>query len=447
MIKRYSPKRIARIWTLWMKFKMWLAVELAVIDVRCAMGIYPADVGKRIRKLAKFKVKDIIELDKKIEHDLIAFVETVRQSLPPELRKYIHDGMTSYDTEEPALALQIQKAGMIILEELEQFIYTIRVVASMHMWTYCMGITHTQDAQPTTFGWRLCMYLEMMERAKKNLSFVLEQVKESKLSGAVGNYNTIDPELEVSVLKKLGLRVRAAASQITQRDVIARFLNEIAVIGSAIEKMAVDIRLLSQTAVWEVVEPRKPGQKGSSAMPHKKNPILSERMAGMARLLRAWAHAAVENVATWLERDISQSSVERVILPDSTSLIVYMLQKMTGIISRLEVNRDIMRENIYRTHGCWASEKVKLYLCDQGIDTEAVYLFVQQCAFRAFEEKRSFKAVLLSSKLPKRRKTVAELFGQNCLNHCFDYRRPLRQNLPAAYERNGLDTALALPPN
>ena len=447
MIERYTPKKIGRIWTLGMKFKMWLVVELAVIDARCDMGIYPADVGKKIRKLAKFRVRDIVELDKKIEHDLIAFVETVRKTLPKHLRKCFHDRMTSYDTEEPALALQLIKAGEIILTELDHFINALRIMASKHMWTFCIGITHTQDAQPTTFGWRLCMYLEMMERAKMNLRVVLGQAKLSKCSGAVGNYGTIDPELEKAVLGNLGLRVRPAASQITQRDVIARIMNEIAVLGSNIEKMAIDIRLLSQTAVWEVVEPRKKGQKGSSAMPHKKNPILSERMSGMPRLLRGWAHAGMENIPTWLERDISQSSVERIILPDATSTIVYMLQKMTGIISRLEVNRDIMLKNIGRTRGCWASEKVKSFLCDQGFDTEAVYSFVQQCAFTVFEKRRSFKLILLSSRLPRRQKTLAELLGPKCLDQCFDYRTPLRQNLPAAYARNNLDISLALESN
>lgn len=448
MIERYSPAKIKRIWTLWMKFKMWLKVELAVIDARCAMGIYPADVGKKIRKLAKFKVRDIIELDKKIEHDLIAFVEVVRASLPKELRKYVHDGMTSYDTEEPALALQLKSAVRVIHDELSAFINAISHMASKHMWTYCIGITHTQDAQPTTFGYRLCVYLEMMERSRTNFEFLLGQVELSKLSGAVGNYGTINPKLEKQVLQKLRLRVRPAASQITQRDIIARLLNEIAVLGSDIEKIAIDIRLLSQTAAWEVVEGRKKDQKGSSAMPHKKNPILSERMSGMARLLRAWAHAAMENIATWLERDISQSSVERVILPDSTITIVYMLQKMTGIISQLEVNRDIMRKNINRTRGCWASEKVKLYLCDQGFDTEQVYTFVQQCAFRAFEEKRSFKSILLSSKFPGQRKTIAEKFGNKCLNKCFDYRGPLRKHLPEAYRRNDvISSHFTLKPN
>ncbi|MDD5715275.1 MAG: adenylosuccinate lyase [Patescibacteria group bacterium] len=447
MIARYNPKKIHQIWQLNSKFAKWLLVELAMIKAREDLGVYPKGTYTKIKQRAQFSVKRILELEVSLDHDLLAFVETVRQSLPKSLRKYIHDGMTSYDTEEPALSLQLLRAARIILEDMNLLVTTLRMLASDHAWTYCMAFTHIQYAKVTTLGWRFVGYLEFMERSQTNLLFITDQLKLTKCSGAVGNYATIDPELEARVCDILGLGVRPAATQIVHRDVIARFMGELAIISANLEKIATDIRLMSHSAVAEVMEPFKKTQKGSSAMPHKKNPITSERVCGQARLTRAYAHASVENIATWFERDISQSSVERVILPDATAIVDYQLQKMNGLLSRMTIRRERMAENINSALGLYASEEVKLMLCGQGFDPEEVYALIQRCAFTALKERRHFKAVLLGAKLPRRRKTIGKLIDRRMLNACFDFKKPLRKNLPRAYRRMSIDTSLALTPN
>lgn len=447
MIKRYTPKRIGQNWTDRAKFDTWLKVELAIILARCNLGIYKSGIFERIRARARFKVKDVVERDRQIEHDLQAFVEMVRESLPQPLRRYVHDDVTSFDIEVPALALLFLRVGKILLEDLQKFIDALRSTASEHMWTYCIGITHGKDGEPTTFGWRLCSYLELMERAKEKLQSLLEDIKMVKCSGAMGNWMTITPAEEEKVIKILGLRVRPAATQIVARDVFARFLSELAVIGGDIEKIATDLRLLATSAYEEIREPRKPGQKGSSAMPHKRNPILLERMCGMAIALRGYAAMGQEIIRTWLERDIAHSCVERIAFPDATIVLDYMFIKMTGIISRMQVNRGQMARNIDRPRGCWASENVKKLLCNMGFDTQEVYKLVQRCAFEAMDQKRSFRSVLLVAKFPRGRKTIGQLVSRKALNNCFDFKTPLKKNLPQAYERMGLDMEKALSPN
>lgn len=444
MIERYTTKEMAPVWTDQAKFQTWLEVELAVIQARCVMGIYPANVIEDIRPIARFAVDDVNELDKVIEHDLEAFVEVVRASLPPVLRRYVHDGLTSYDVEVPALALQFTRAQGIIFADFDKLCHALREKASEHMWTYCMGMTHGQDAKPTTFGWRLCGYLEMLTRGWQNLCEADDQIREVKCSGAVGNYMTISPELEERVCSILGLSVRDAATQIVARDVFANVLSQIAIIGGEIEKMATDLRLLATSPFAEVREPRKKKQKGSTAMPHKRNTILLERLSGMAIALRGYAVMGQELIRTWLERDIAHSCVERIAFPDATILLDYMLQKMTGIITGLEVDRQKMADGIKRSRGCWASEEVKLLLCEQGLDTEQVYEYVQSCAFSAFDNNQQFLGVLLATPFDntplKQRVTV------KALRDCFDFKRSL-QNLQTAYARMSLNPDKALPPN
>ncbi|MDZ7798084.1 MAG: adenylosuccinate lyase [Patescibacteria group bacterium] len=447
MIKRYNPKDVARIWRLRSKFEYWLKVELAMIKARYQRGDYPKNVYKQIRKKARFKVSEVQAIDKIIHHDLQAFVDNVRSYLDENLRKYFHEEMTSYDTEEPALALQLLKAGGIIHRELKSLADCLREKASQHMWTFCIGVTHGQDARPTTFGWRLCSYLEAIERADENLAFILEQLREVKMSGAIGNYLTIDPELEEEALRILNLKVRPAATQITLRDNIARFLAEIAVIGSCLEKMAVDLRHWSKTSTLEIQEPRSKKQKGSSAMPHKKNPIILERLTGQSRLLRANALVAMENIATWEERDISQSSPERIILPDATGLVVYMLRQMNWVISHLVVFRERMALNIDRTNGCWASEEVKTLLADTGINPEDVYRLVQTAAFRAMEEDTSFMQSVLQASIPGSGQVVAEVVSAEKIRGCFNFQSRLHEVLPRVYQRFNLDPDRALPDN
>lgn len=449
MITRYTPKKIGRVWTDKTKFQTWANVEVAVVQARNNLGIYEPGIIDQIRPLARIRAKEvkaIIELDRVIEHDLESFVRILRRLLPDHLRRYIHDGLTSYDTEVPALALQFLKAAEIILPDFEKLIKAVRYLASLHQWTFCMGITHGQDAKPNTFGWRVCSYLESLEESYSCLEQAFDRVRMVKCSGAVGNYLTITPEEEREVVRILGLRVRPAATQIVNRDVFARFLSEIAIVGGLIEKIATDLRLLATSGYREVQEPRKPKQAGSSAMPHKANPILLERMSGVGIVLRGYAAMGQELIRTWLERDIAHSCVERIAFPDATILFDYALQRMTWIMSGLKIFEDQMAQGINRSRGCWTAEEAKLLLAGKGLDTETVYTFLQSCAFQSFEEKRSFRDVLLESEFPGKGR-FRDLVTDAELDGCFDFSSKLRERLPQAYMRMGLDPALALPSN
>jgi adenylosuccinate lyase len=435
------------LWTYRAKFDAWLAVELAIILARCNLGIYPKDVYRKIKKCARFTVADVLARDAEINHDLQAFVDVVRLSLPLKLRRYFHEKVTSYDTEEPAQARILLKAGALIMSDLDRLIDVLWRQASEHMWTFCIAVTHGQDAQPTTLGWRFCDYLELFQRNRDNLRFILSQVAESKCSGAVGNNVRVSPELEAEIFRILHLKPRRVATQVVSRDVIARLMAELAVIAANMEKMAIGLRLLGLTANFEVLEPRRIGQKGSSAMPHKRNPVISEQITGLARVVRADSNAALENVALWQERDISHSSVERVILPDGFCLIDYMLAKATGVIGRLEINRKRMAHNIGRIYGCWASEDLKTLLCDKGHDPEEVYYYLQQACFEAMDNKRQLLGILLRRRMKAKRGQTAQKVTEQELRDCFHYRRPLRKVMPELYRRFNLDPKLALPPN
>jgi len=447
VIKRYTLPKMGRLWTLRKKFSLWLKVELAVIKARENLGEYPTGTYKRIKQAAWFTVRAIEKRDKEIEHDLQAFVDVVRSYLPPELQAKFHDLITSYDDEDPALAMLMLAALDNIVKSVDTLIESLTKLASQHMWTYCMGVTHGQDGEVITYAGRLCVYIDGLVTSAATLEFIRDQLAATKCSGAMGNYGSISPELEAEVCKILKLKVRPAASQIVLRDAIARFMCEIAILGSVLEKMALDNYILGQTAYREVIEPRKKKQKGSSHMPHKKNTILNERVRGMARILRGNTDPAIEDVATPLERAIEQSSVERIILPDSTILIHYMLNLMTKIVSGMDVRREQMAQNIGRTHGCWASGAVKGVLGDEGFDPEEVYRFVQECAFAAMEQGRPLLDILLETKFPGKRKSLRELIDPAKIEACFDYKSALVRNMPVVYKRNGLDESLALEPN
>lgn len=457
MIKRYSPKRISRIWLLLRKFKMWLKVELAVIQAKENLGIYSPGTHARIKKQAKFTVREIEKREAEIEHDLQAFVDTVRKYLPPELAARFHELITSYDTEDPALALLLLLALDEIVRDLDALDASLVTVANLHQWTFCMGITHGQDGKVITYAARLLVYLDGIRQSRKMLLVIRDQLSMTKCSGAMGTYDSVSPELEAEILRILGLTVRPAASQIVLRDAIARFMCEIAVLGGVLQKMALDNFILGQTAYREVIEGWKKKQKGSSAMPHKKNTIMNEREQGMPRVLRGNAHAALENIATPLERDISQSSVERIIIPDSTILISYMLQLMTKIVSGMEVRRGQMRDGISRTYGAWASEKIKTVLgqllctTESGYTPDDVYYFVQACTFRAVDTKQDLEGILHDARFPQLDDEscplLRELIDPRALDPCFDFKSPLEQNMPTVYARNGLDPERALAPN
>lgn len=446
LIKKYTRKEMGIVWSDQTKYQTWLDVEIAAVVGKANFEIYKRKIADEIKANANFTVDQIEELDKILEHDLQAFIEVVRSYLPEGLHRYVHEDMTSYDTEVPALALQFLQAGKILIAGMNKLIKTLRLKASEHMWTYCMGITHGKDAKPTTFGWRLCGYLEMLEKGKKKLKQALNATKEVKFSGAVGNNLTISPELELEVCRILGLKVRHAATQIVGRDVFARVLSEVATIGGIIEKMATDLRFLASSKMNEIREPRKPGQKGSSAMPHKRNPIILERMSGMAILLRSYASAGQELIKTLLERDIAHSCVERIIFPDAFILLDYILNKMTWIIGDMDVFRDTMAQHIVECRNLWASEEVKTFLC-KNLDTDEVYKFLQTCAFEAEDEDKDFRDVLFKTPFPTKHETIDKLVDANELRNCFEFIKRLRKNLPTAYKRMELDESMALPPN
>lgn len=447
MIKRYTPKLMGAVWEEQRKFQAWLDVELAVVYVRVQGGKYAPGTYPVMKEKASFTVEGIEKRELITEHDMIAFVEEVRASLPTSLAQFFHDGLTSYDVEVPALALQFGEAGKILLADLDLLIAAVHKQASIHLNTYGMGSTHGQDAEPTKLVWRLCGYLDMLRQSRERLYCALDAIRQVKCSGAVATWATIPPSTEDAVIAHLQLDVRPAPTQIVPRDVFASFLSEVAVLGGCIEKIATDLRLLATSGYREVEEPRKPGQKGSSAMPHKKNPILLERMCGMAILLRAYASAGQETIRTWLERDIAHSSVERVIFADATCVLDYMLQKMTWIMDGLVVFRDRMVQGIDRSRGCWASEHVKLAMCAKGLDTDEVYKYLQACAFAAFEHGTTFKHELCETGFGEDKLPIQSILTKDELDHCFDFVSQLVHITPMAIERFGIDVSLALPPN
>lgn len=447
MDPRYETKSMKPVWTYRTKFATWERVELAAIEARFRLGRLEEAAFRRIKQAARFTLRGIKEREAKSAHDLQAFVDEERAHLEPQDRHQFHKRMTSYDTEVPALALQFGRAGAILLANCDRLIAVLRTLASKHVWTFCMGNTHGQDAKPTTFGWRVCSYLEMAERSRARLEAALEEITYVKFSGAVGNNMTIDPELEAAVCKLLGLKVRRAATQIVGRDVFSNLLSVMAITGGVIEKIAVDMCLLATSAFGETKEPKRSGMKGSSAMPHKWNTDVFERMRGMSIILRGYAAMGLEIISTWLERDIAQSCVERVAFADASHILNYMLERMCWLMENLIVNREAMWLGINRSRGCWAAEEVKDILGERGAEPELVYGFTQSCAFAAFEQGRTYLDVLLTTNLPGTEQMITSLVSQAELEACFQFREVLERNLPVKYQGMGLDMSLALPPN
>jgi adenylosuccinate lyase len=336
MIKRYTTPDMGRIWSDQNKYATWQKVEITVTEVLCDMGIVPKEAVKVINEKAAFSVDRINEIEATTHHDVIAFLTNLAENIGPESR-FIHMGMTSSDLLDTSLALLCQEAGEIILEKMKTFHQVLRKKATEHRETFQIGRSHGVHAEPITFGLKLAMWSEEMGRNVIRWERAVESIATGKISGAVGTYQHLDPEVETEACKRLGINAATVSNQVVQRDHHAEYLTTLAIMGASIEKIAVEIRHLQRTEVLEAEEFFSKGQKGSSAMPHKRNPIITERMTGFARLLRANAHAALENVALWHERDISHSSVERVIIPDSTNIMDYMLNKMIVLIENLLV--------------------------------------------------------------------------------------------------------------
>ena len=413
MIPRYTRKRMADVWEAENRFRKWLQIEIFACEAMANMGVVPRGALKEIQKRAGFDVARVEELEKIVKHDVIAFLTTVSEKVGPAAR-YLHLGMTSSDILDTSLAMQMVEAAGILEEDLKAFLGVLKKRAFEHRYTPIVGRTHGMHAEPTTFGLKLALWHAEMERNLERLGRAKERVGYGKISGAVGTFAHLPPEVEAYVCKKCGLEPAPISSQIIQRDRHAEFFTTLAVIGASLEKIAVEVRHLQRTEVSEAEEPFTKGQKGSSAMPHKRNPIGSENIAGLSRVLRGNAWASLENVALWHERDISHSSVERVIGPDSTILLDYMLDRMTRMVDQLVVYPENMKTNLEKTRGMVYSEGVLLKLVQKGLTREEAYALVQKAAFQVMEGKRDFKTILLKDRAILRHLKPKEI--QECLD-------------------------------
>lgn len=428
MIERYSIEEIKNIWELQEKFNYYLNVELAVCDAYCETGLFPKEKVEQIKKLAKFDIKRIDEIEKEVNHDVIAFLTNVNENLGEELAKYMHVGLTSSDVIDTAMALQIQDAGKIIQKDLEDVLASLKTLADKHDKTICIGRSHGIHAEVMTFKLKVLTWYDALERAKKHFESALEEIRVGQISGPVGTYSNVTPEIEKITCKKLGLKPARISTQVIARDYHAYFMQSLAMIATVMEQFSTEIRHLQRTEVLEVEEGFKKGQKGSSAMPHKKNPISSENLCGLARVVRSNSLAAMENVALWHERDISHSSAERIIFPDSTILVDFMLNRFKNVIDNLVVHEKNMMRNANLFGGIVYSQKVLLTLVEQGLTREDAYKIVQRNAHDAFENNGDFKANLNKDQEVKKHLSSGEI------EKCFDTQDYLK-NIEEIYKR------------
>lgn len=385
MIQRYTRPEMGRIWTQENKYRKWLDVELAVCEARAERGEIPPEAMDEIRRKAAFTVERIDEIERETQHDVIAFLTCVAEHVGPASR-FIHEGLTSSDVLDTANALLFKEATELLLDDMDRLLEVLKRRALEFKDTVMMGRSHGIHAEPITFGLKWALWYAEMRRNRTRLERAAETMRVGKISGAVGTYANIDPEIEKRVCKRLGLRPAPISTQVIQRDRYAEFFTTLAIIGASIEKIAVEIRHLQRTEVREAEEYFAPGQKGSSAMPHKRNPIASENLSGLARVLRGNALAAMENVALWHERDISHSSVERIIGPDSTILLDYMLNRLTRVLDKLVAYPENMRRNMEITGGLLYSQRVLLALVGKGFTREDAYRLVQRNAMAVWNE-------------------------------------------------------------
>jgi adenylosuccinate lyase len=395
MIARYTRPEMGRIWTEENQFQKWLDVEILATEALGRLGVVPKGAAARIRKKARFSVARIRKIEREVKHETIAFLSSVAEYVGGDAR-YLHVGMTSSDVMDTAFALQLKEASAILLDDVKDLIKVLRRQAFKYKNVPMIGRTHGVHAEPITFGLKIALWHEEMKRNLERLQRAAADVSVGKISGAVGTYAQISPKVEAYVCKKSGLRAAPVSNQIIQRDRHAFFFATLAVIAGSLEKFAVEIRHLQRTEVQEVEEPFTAGQKGSSAMPHKRNPVLSENISGLARLMRSYALAALEDVALWHERDISHSSVERVIAPDATILLDFMLRRITYVIGNLAVYPENMRRNLQKSGGAIFSERVLLRLVDKGIARDQAYRMVQRHALKVGKEGGDLKRELLS---------------------------------------------------
>ncbi|NLE10468.1 MAG: adenylosuccinate lyase [Actinobacteria bacterium] len=427
MIERYSTPEMAAVWTDEARMAAWLQVELAVCEAWTRLGRIPDDALLEIKAKAAFDVDRVCEIEQTTQHDVIAFVSCVAENVG-ECSKYIHYGLTSSDVLDSGLALQLRAAGALLEEETVKLGRILQKRALEHRDTLMMGRTHGVHAEPITFGMVLGLWAFEVQRGLRRLQRAVQQVAVGKISGAVGNYANVDPEVERIAMSVLDLGSAPISTQVVQRDRHAEFMAALALLAATIEKIALQVRHYQRTEVLEAEEYFAPGQKGSSAMPHKRNPIISERLCGQARVIRANMLAAFENVALWHERDISHSSVERVILPDSTILLHYMLKKACWLVEKLNVYPQNMAANLEKSYGLLYSQRVLLALVEAGMLRDDAYAVVQRSAMRAWEEKTSFKELLRADA------EVMDHLAEAELEACFDPGYQLR-NMGVIFDR------------
>jgi len=389
MIERYSREELKNIWSDYNKYSLWLKIELASAEAMEKLKIIPRGISKKVRKKAKINPKRILEIEKKVKHDVIAFLTSITEKVGKEA-KYLHKGMTSSDVLDTCFNLQLKQSGEILIKDLDSLLATIKRQANKHKFTVCMGRSHGIHAEPITFGLKLLSFYQEFLRNKKRLLASIEEISTCAISGAVGTFANIDPKIESYVAKKLNLQIEPISTQVIPRDRHAQFFSTLAIIASSIERFAVEIRHLQRTEVLEVEEFFGNKQKGSSAMPHKKNPILSENLTGLARLIRANVFPALENVALWHERDISHSAVERNIGPDSTIALDFALVRLNEIIKNLNIYPKNMRKNLNLTNGLFFSQRILLELTSSGFTREQAYSIVQKNAMVTWKNGSSF---------------------------------------------------------
>jgi adenylosuccinate lyase len=431
MIPRYTRPAMGKIWTEENKVRQWLEVELAALEGLARFDYIPKNVPAEVCKKAGFDLDRIREIEKEVQHDVIAFLTNLAEHVGPAGR-YVHFGLTSSDILDTGLALQLKQASMILNHGLADLIAALRKKAKEHKMTLMAGRSHGVHAEPTTFGLKMALYFAEFKRNLARFERATESVCFGKISGAVGTFANVDPKVEEFVCEKLGLQPAPISTQVLQRDRHAEYLTTIAIIGGSLEKLATEIRGLQKTEVSEVQEPFGKGQKGSSAMPHKRNPIICERVAGLARVLRGNALAAIENIALWHERDITHSSVERIIFPDSTILLDYMLSLMQGVIDGLVVHKDKMAANLEISRGMVFSQALLLKLIEKGLTREQSYALVQNAAKQVWSGgEKTFQDVVAKDKKILKHLPAVEI------KKVFDYKNHLK-NVNAIFERVGI---------
>jgi len=430
MISRYSRKQISDIWSDESRFKIWLEIEILACEAQANLGTIPKSAVKTIRSKAKFNTQKILKIEEKVKHDVIAFLTNVAEYVGMDSR-FIHKGMTSSDVVDTCLSVQMKQAGEIILKDLVEVRESLKKKAKKYKYLAEIGRTHGVHAEPITLGLKFALWYDEMNRNIERMKRALDIISVGQISGAVGTYEHLSPKVEAYVCKKLGLKTTKISTQILQRDRHAEYMNTLALIGSSIEKFTTEIRHLQKTETLELEESFSKGQKGSSAMPHKKNPITCERLSGMARVLRGNALASMENIALWHERDISHSSVERIVVPDSTILVDYMLYQFKQIIDNIVVYEDNIKRNLNLTNGLIFSQTVLLKLIEKKMKRETAYKIVQDVAMKCWREKISFYELL------KNDSEVRKYLNEKELNEIFDYSKS-RKNVDFIFKRVGI---------